>query len=94
MMAAEVWDCCEKRELPYCYRFQASVKPKLPPGTMMHQHGSVIIQIWDVPEQAPPDANVIESNTHPATRQRMPHVVCITQEKHACKRHSAVLSCI
>lgn len=54
------------------------------------QHSPVVIQLRDVLEQTPPDANVVESNTHPSSCQRMPHVVSVAQEKHACKRQTVV----
>lgn len=54
------------------------------------QQGLVIVQIWDVLQQASPDANIIESNTHPPSGQRVPHVVSIAQEEHACERQTAV----
>lgn len=49
------------------------------------QQGGVIVQIWDVLQQTPPDPDVIEGDTHPSPRQRVPHVVGITQQQHACK---------
>lgn len=54
------------------------------------QHGPVVIQVGNALEQTPPDANVIKSNTHPSSRQRVPHVVSVTQEEHACEQQTAV----
>lgn len=56
------------------------------------QHGPVVVQVVDVLEQTPPDANVVEGHAHPSARQRMPHVVRIAQEKHACNTTDCRLS--
>lgn len=49
------------------------------------QQGAVVVQIWEVLEQIPPDTDVIEGHAHPSTGQRVPHVVGVAQEEHACK---------
>lgn len=49
------------------------------------QQGTVVIEIQEVLEQIPPDADVIEGHAHPSTGQRVPHVVGVAQEEHACK---------
>lgn len=53
------------------------------------QHGPVVVQIRDAPEQTPPDANIVQRDAHPSARQRMPHVVGVAQQKHPCKRHQS-----
>ena len=56
----------------------------VPPDAHL-QHGAVVVQIREAPEQTPPDADVIQRHAHPAARQRMPHVVGVAQQKDPCK---------
>lgn len=49
------------------------------------KHGIVIIQIWNVPEQLSPDADIVEHYTHPSSGQRMPHVVGVSQKQDSCQ---------
>lgn len=57
-------------------------------GERVHPHlqqGAIVVEIREVLEQIPPDTDVIEGHAHPSTGQRMPHVVGVAQEEHACK---------
>lgn len=56
------------------------------------QQGAVVIEIREVLEQIPPDADIVEGHAHPSTGQRMPHVVGVAQEEHACRGHMFVVS--
>lgn len=60
-------------------------------GLLTHlQQGLVLVQVRDAPQQIPPDANVVESDAHPAARQRVPHVVGVAQQQHACRSRAEV----